>query len=542
MPLLPYCGLRQPAVRLWLLWALMLRSGLARRVVLGCGVCLVPVAANRELREGVSQRCEGGARFATVAYHTGVAALEYKRWVQPAMKAHGRDSTDYRECKAAFNARCAERLLTVCHNHGGLYTKLGQHIASLNHVLPRVYVDKLSSLQDRAKGVPFPTVKDAVESELGGTLNSLFREFDEEPVGVASLAQVHRATTADGEEVAVKVQYPHLAQQVASDLEALALLLRAVAFAFPEFEFQWLLPEFRRAMQMEMDFRQEGRNAERTAAMFRGRQDVHVPAVHWGRCSGRVLTMEFVVGTAVTDTEALQKMGVRPGDVAGTLADVFSEMLFLRGWLHADPHPGNLMVRLRPEAGLAGGAFGGRLHQLVLLDHGLYRRLPDPFRQQYCRLWLGILLRDQEAVRRSGLQLGFPAAHAEQLPVLLAQMRGGTRAALGAGMGKAERAAARAERRAQGAAQVRAPPLPSEHAQTVRRTQRTQHRATHHTLTDEGGAVGGGAGGGAALAAVRAARRQLPARRGAGARRLGQGKAGAVRGARAAGGAAPDRG
>lgn len=310
-----------------------------------------------------------------------------------------------------LHQRCARRLLSVCIAHGGLYTKVGQYLATLNHVLPPAYTATLSQLLDDAARVPWAEAKQLLEEELGAPLESLFSEFDSEAVAAASLAQVHRARRkADGAEVAVKLQRPRLRRHVSSDLAALRILMALITSVFPEFEFQWLLPEFEKNMRQELNFLQEGFNAMRLRRLFAHSPQVYVPWVDWQLTTPRVLTMEFVRGAKLSDRASLEALGLESDAVAKVVMRVFGDMLCVHGFVHCDPHPGNLLVRRAPrrcrdceaasrdkgpqqEAKCAVCKDAGHGEaQLVVLDHGMYRRLEPEFRLAYCRLWRALLL------------------------------------------------------------------------------------------------------------------------------------------------------
>eukprot|EP00899_Mesostigma_viride_P018760 jgi/Mesvir1/26886/Mv20618-RA.2 len=152
-----------------------------------------------------------------------------------------------------------------------------------------------------------------------------------------------------GERVAVKIQYPGLEQRVAVDLIMMRLLARGLELAFKDFQFQWLLPEFTKQLARELDFIAEGRNCDRVARAFRGWRHVAVPRIHWDISSRRVLTMEFIDGVKVNDVSGLQRHGLDIATVARTLTQVMSEMIFVHGFVHGDPHPGNVLVRKMPS-------------------------------------------------------------------------------------------------------------------------------------------------------------------------------------------------
>ncbi|ETW08547.1 Atypical/ABC1 protein kinase, variant [Aphanomyces invadans] len=301
---------------------------------------------------------------------------------------------DYKTALRAYNLRTAERLLHVCKQNGGVFTKIGQQLASLNHALPVEYTSTLSVLQDQALPVSFEEAKSAVETELGGPLDQFFREFNTKPIAAASLAQVHHAVTQDGREVAVKIQYPKLAKTLASDLWAVRQAIYAIERIW-DISVRWIIPEIEQALEAELDFSAEKQNSRKIQALFRSTPFVYIPTVYDELSTRRVLTMEFIHGVKVTNTNAItQKLRLDPVDIAGKVSAMFAEMVFCSGFVHCDPHPGNLFVRRHPHR--------PREAQIVLLDHGLYRQLDDDFRQTFCRLWKALLLRDNKLLMECG--------------------------------------------------------------------------------------------------------------------------------------------
>jgi len=186
---------------------------------------------------------------------------------------HGSD--EHAAAMREVHERGAQRLLALCRAHGGLYNKLGQYLASMTSALPPQYTSTLSACQDRAAPVPLVEVRETVETQLGAPLASLFAEFDDAPVAAASLAQVHRAVLLDGRSVAVKVQYPRVAGQVASDLGSMRLLSALAEAAFPGAGYGWIIGEFEASTREELDFRNEAANAAACAALFAADPRVH---------------------------------------------------------------------------------------------------------------------------------------------------------------------------------------------------------------------------------------------------------------------------
>jgi len=170
--------------------------------------------------------------------------------------------------------------------------------------------------------------------------------------------------------------------------------------AFPDFQFGWLVDEFKHSVAMELDFENEARNSERIARNFSWRKQFAVPKVHWAYTKKRILTMEFIEGIKITDAKALQAAGYNLQDVAFQLVDLFSDQVFIHGFVHSDPHPGNILVRRSVNSR------GRAVPEIVLLDHGLYRKLDEEVRTNYCKLWKALVMGNARDVEIYGRKLG----------------------------------------------------------------------------------------------------------------------------------------
>src|SRR5215213_1567290 len=241
--------------------------------------------------------------------------------------------------------RGAGRVLDAAAALGGTLIKAAQFASSRPDILPAAYVRSLSELQDRVPPQPWTVMEKAVSREIGRPVSEVFEEFDPEPIASASIAQVHRARLADGREVAVKAQYPGIAQLMEADLAALEGIFGAISRLEPSVNLQPILSYLRWTLPMELDFRREAEAIKALKRVIGHRDDVVVPEVVEGLNTERLLVMELVEGVKITDREGLLRTGVEPGKVAELLVDVYAEQLFQLGVLHADPHPGNLLVQ-----------------------------------------------------------------------------------------------------------------------------------------------------------------------------------------------------
>lgn len=298
-----------------------------------------------------------------------------------------------------FNRRSAESIFRTAVELRGLILKACQFIGSRPDVLPAEYIDVLSQLQDRVPPLSHAEIRRVVEEELGAPLESAFSYFSEESIASASLAQVHEARLHDGSRVAVKVQYPEIGELVRSDLSNLEALFRAVGLVERDFDLMPLVEELGQHLPRELDFFNEGMNAERVSKFIEHRDDLLIPRVHWQLTTTRVLVTDFVDGIKINDTAGLEAAGIDKESVMRSLLEGYCEQILVHGFFHADPHPGNLMVL--PSQGK------GERHRVVFVDFGLCKQLPATFRQGGVQFAAALLGGDPEAMGKALVDLGF---------------------------------------------------------------------------------------------------------------------------------------
>ena len=294
--------------------------------------------------------------------------------------------------------RGAKRVLDTAATLKGTLIKACQFASTRPDILPTTYVQTLSQLQDRVPTHPWPEIARAIRKELGRSPEDVFQRIEHKPVASASIAQVHRAWLRDGREVAVKVQYPGVAGIIATDLTILQSIVTEIARIMPRFQLQPILDYLKETLPQELDFRREAIAMTELRAALQHRTDVLIPEIVPELCTKRLLVMDFVNGIKITDRAALEEAGISPSAVAQLLNDVYAEQIFRLGILHADPHPGNLLVQAMPTG-----------PRLVLLDHGITVHLKPALVQALGEMVQSLLVADfdrlTQALAAAGMQL-----------------------------------------------------------------------------------------------------------------------------------------
>lgn len=290
----------------------------------------------------------------------------------------------------------ANRLLEACLLNGGLYIKIGQGVSAINHMLPEEYIATLSQLQDKCLPETKEDVRKLFQKDFNSLPEEIFEEFDYTPVAAASLAQVFKAKLKTGHQVAVKVQYLDLERRFPSDLGTMIFIQNIVEYFFKDYNFGWILKSLQSNLIQEMDFVNEARNSEKCAENLKKFKFVKVPVVYWDLTTKRVLTMEWIDGNKITDLKDLQMSNLKLHDIDVKLFKTFSDQIFSSGFVHADPHPGNIFVRKGKDDKA----------ELVILDHGLYEKLPLEVREPLCEFWEATVLRDEEKMKSTAKELG----------------------------------------------------------------------------------------------------------------------------------------
>lgn len=289
---------------------------------------------------------------------------------------------------------------------GPTFIKIGQSMGTRADLLPLPFVKALGELQDSVPPFPNEIAFARIEKELGKKINEVYQEFDVEPVAAASLGQVYRAKLFTGEEVAVKVQRPNLEATIKGDI---GILKKVAAFAekFPQLnenaDWAGMLREFDVTIHEEMDYASEGRNAERFAESFKEWTNVHVPKIYWHATTSKVMTMEFIHGTKVTDLEELKSRNISPEKVNRLLIKTYLKQLLEDGFFHADPHPGNLLVM--PDG------------RLAFFDFGMVGRITPKLQAKMIDAFFHVVAKDAEAIAQDLIDLDFLKPGADETKI-----------------------------------------------------------------------------------------------------------------------------
>ena len=271
-----------------------------------------------------------------------------------------------------------ERIRLAIEELGPTYVKFGQIMSTRRELLPPEMVEELQKLQDRVAPVPYADIR-PVLAEHCRNLDECFDIIEAEPVASASLSQVHRAVTRDGRILALKVQRPGIAELIETDITILRSLAKRANALFPDLRVynpEGVVDEFVTQIRRELDFTQDGMNAERLGRNLTDLPCVRIPRIHWDLSGPAMLAMDYVEGVRIDDVEAIQALGLSPGDIAATGFEAYVKQIFVDGFFHGDPHPGNLLVTRKGE--------------VVFLDYGIVGVLRPERRRVFVDLLLAM--------------------------------------------------------------------------------------------------------------------------------------------------------
>ena len=287
-----------------------------------------------------------------------------------------------------------ERLRMALQELGPTFIKLGQLLSTRADLLPPSFIEELVKLRDEVPPFPFEESRRILQAELKGDMKDFFQSIDPEPVAAASIGQVHRGRLPDGEDVAVKIQRPGIRRIVEVDLEILFHLATLVEKHVGGWEIHRptrVVEEFGRVMGKELDFTFEAANMERFASQFIDEPTVYVAKVYREATTVRVLTMDYVEGVRSSSLQKMKELGYDLPLIAHRGADLLMKQIFLHGFFHGDPHPGNLVI-------LPGNV-------ICFLDMGNMGRLDREGRENIVDLVMGIVKRDPQSLAHALLRM-----------------------------------------------------------------------------------------------------------------------------------------
>lgn len=315
------------------------------------------------------------------------------RWLYGKAWSYGGTITP--EAQAARRRKLAVWIRETLLDLGPTFIKVGQLFSTRADIFPIEFVEELSKLQDRVPAFSYEQSRDIIEADLGKPIHTLYRSFDPIPLAAASLGQVHRAHLHSGEDVVVKVQRPGLRSLFTIDLS----ILKGIAKYFQSHPSwgkgrDWLgiYEECCRILWEEIDYLNEGRNADTFRRNFRGEDWVNVPRVYWRLTSSRVVTLEYMPGIKISHYDALEAAGLDRKRLARLGAQAYLHQLLNQGFFHADPHPGNIAVSLDGS--------------LIFYDFGMMGQVQPLTRQRLMNTFMGVAQRNADQVMNSLVELG----------------------------------------------------------------------------------------------------------------------------------------
>ncbi|XVE72567.1 hypothetical protein DITRI_Ditri11bG0048700 [Diplodiscus trichospermus] len=285
-----------------------------------------------------------------------------------------------------------ERVLQL----GPTFIKLGQLSSTRSDLFPREFVDELAKLQDKVPAFSPKKARRLIETELGAPINVLFKEFEDQPIAAASLGQVHRAILHNGEKVVIKVQRPGLKKLFDIDLRNLKLIAEyfqnSETFGGPTRDWVGIYEECSTILYQEIDYINEGKNADRFRRDFRNIKWVRVPMVFWDYTATKVLTLEYVPGIKINQLEALDSRGYNRSRISSRAIEAYLIQILKTGFFHADPHPGNLAIDV-DEA-------------IIYYDFGMMGEIKSFTRERLLELFYAVYEKDAKRVMQSLIDLG----------------------------------------------------------------------------------------------------------------------------------------
>ena len=300
----------------------------------------------------------------------------------------------------------ARQLIKILTKLGPAYIKIGQALSTRPDVVPPAYLEELTTLQDKIPSFPNEVAFRFIEEELGRRPEEIYAELSPQPIAAASLGQVYKGRLKTGEEVAVKVQRPDLNRRISLDIYIMRSLAGWVQdnFEFVRSNLRAIIDELAERIFEETNYNQEGRNADKFNQLYGYMEEIYIPKIYWEYTGKRVLTMEWISGTKLTDIEQVQAQGIDATHLVEVGVECSLRQLLEHGFFHADPHPGNLLAMK-----------DGRL---AYLDFGMMSRIKPYQRYGLIEAVVHLVNRDFEALSHDYVKLDFLTPDTNLQPIV----------------------------------------------------------------------------------------------------------------------------
>ena len=292
-----------------------------------------------------------------------------------------------------LHAKIAKEVVATILHLEGLFLKVGQMISTFSSILPKPYVKTFERTQNHSSARPFDQIKTSIEKELKASIDTVFLEIDEVPLGTASIGQVHKGILLTGETVAIKVQHHNIGEIAELDLKLIDKVLNIVQFFIKIKGFKGVFEEIVKMVHEELDYEHEAIQMHTIALNLKEDTRVRIPTVYQKYSTKRILVMEFLEGNKITDKSFINAHNLDADNIAKNVLDIFSKTIFLDGIYHADPHPGNVLLN--------------KQGQIVLLDFGAIGVLGDQMKEGLFILMQAAALKDENLMISGLKKMGF---------------------------------------------------------------------------------------------------------------------------------------
>jgi len=280
-----------------------------------------------------------------------------------------------------------ERIRLIMEELGPTYIKLGQMLSNRPDLVPEPLIKELEKLQDKVPPFSTELARQIIETELGKPIHEIFVYFDDKPVGSASIGQVHRARLIDGDDVVVKVQRPNAKKQVLADLSLIKEFVKLTENYFIKAGILnplEIVDTFSKSLQNELDYFTEARNLEQFRTLYKDYEDLYIPKPFRDLTTKKVLIIEFISGCKINDLPTLKSWGIRPPQIAKKGLNIYLKQIFEVGVFHADPHPGNILIK--PNG------------KIALIDFGMVGKLVQSQKYAFAGVFISLANKDAKSM------------------------------------------------------------------------------------------------------------------------------------------------